>query len=308
MTHPNLGRDGHPRDPLAVVPPFNWEAARRRSTGALIASTTLTLAFTVAAPFMQDGDTRSGLAALAALLITVSAMVWFGGVYPWRRDSSATALFHRQGRLEIRASRSAYGALYAFCFIAGALCLLAPSIAGENPTASGRAARTLAALRPFFPYIAILPLIVLFSFTVRKRMQLGLGLSVEGVYHWGLFGCCFFPWDAITDVRTTPGSLRLILATEERRLRHPNKEENWVARLGLIRRNRHSVGIGSLGSHPVVPYYALYFYRRHPELRHELGSEAGLQRVREMNFPGLSEEVRRQGELRLTPRRTTDHI
>lgn len=52
-----------------------------------------------------------------------------------------------------------------------------------------------------------------------------------------------------------------------------------------------------LAVNPALPYYALHFYHRHLELRHELGTEASLRRMRQADFPDIHEEFRKYGDV-----------
>ncbi|MEQ7126941.1 hypothetical protein ABN034_20695 [Actinopolymorpha sp. B11F2] len=54
---------------------------------------------------------------------------------------------------------------------------------------------------------------------------------------------------------------------------------NWAGRLNVFRRANSRILAGYLATDPARAYYMLRYYHQHPELRHELGSQAGVDRI-----------------------------
>jgi hypothetical protein len=138
---------------------------------------------------------------------------------------------------------------------------------------------------------------------LRKRPELGIGLSPEGVYHWSWMGACFYPWECIVSVRPTAYRAPLVdLAVREPNDRLANAEENWISNAQAYRRKLTRLLVTALAVNPGAAYLALAFYHSHPELRHELAGEKAVTRIRNLDFPELIKELERTGDLSSTTR------
>lgn len=73
-----------------------------------------------------------------------------------------------------------------------------------------------------------------------------------------------------------------------------NPEESWLGRTDFFRRRRTRIEVGYLAVNPALAFYALRFYHRHPELRSELGTQAGLERLRSGDLESRAQ--RRRGD------------
>jgi hypothetical protein len=109
---------------------------------------------------------------------------------------------------------------------------------------------------------------------------LGVGLSSVGVYRWSWFSCSFFSWNEIQRILVHEGrELVVQVIAQESRQRPANPEEDWVGRLSVFRRANGRILAGYLSVDPATAYYMLHHYLQHPELRHELGTQAGVERI-----------------------------
>jgi hypothetical protein len=137
----------------------------------------------------------------------------------------------------------------------------------------------------------------------RKRPELGIGLSPEGVYHWSWMGACFYPWDHIVSVRPRAYRAPLVeLGVREPNDRSANAEENWVSKFHAYRRKLTQLLVNALAVNPGAAYIALVFYHRHPELRHELAGDEAVTRIQKLDFPELITELEKTGDLSPTTR------
>lgn len=187
------------------------------------------------------------------------------------------------------------------CFAGGVLFISMPIVAAFVPYDGSYGSARFHSLAPVFPIGALYAVAFLASRVVRKRGELGLGLSPTGVYHWSWFGCCFYAWEWIREIKATDQKrlalmVELIVVEPDGAGRDP--EENFVARWDWFRAQRQSLPVQYFAVNPAVPYYALGFYRRHPELRHELGTQEGVDRIRRGDLPDVIEEVREYGRFR----------
>jgi hypothetical protein len=56
---------------------------------------------------------------------------------------------------------------------------------------------------PVAPIFGLYFVGVLCSRIVRKRREMGVGLSRAEIYYWTWFGCCFFAWAWISEIQLT---------------------------------------------------------------------------------------------------------
>jgi hypothetical protein len=156
------------------------------------------------------------------------------------------------------------------------------------------------------PVPAVPIVVLLVARVVRWRKPLGLGLSPEGVYHWSWFGCRFFPWDAITAVRAIERrgpTVELVVSGDDDRERDP--ADSWLVVLSSFRKSMRYVNAGYLAVDPALAYHGLRFYHEHPDHRHELATDAGIERLRHADFPHLRDKGWNLGAMPpSTPRRT----
>lgn len=248
-----------------------------------------------------------GAGARAVLVLAVVPFALLGGMVGYqtrivshRLDSSRCSpdeLLDGERAVLIPIGRRAKGWSLAFSASAAGALLLAPLMIWRIPATGTYANVRLHSIAWILPIAGGLFLSVLLSWFVRRRKQMGLGLSPSGVYYWTWFGSCFFSWESIHRVRLTPGrDLVVSLEVAEPLSRPDNPEENWVGRLDFFRRSKQKIQAGYLGINPATTYYALGFYHRYPELRHELGTKQGVKRIQQADFPDLLTEVRRSGD------------
>lgn len=74
------------------------------------------------------------------------------------------------------------------------------------------------------------------------------------------------------------------MSVREAAKRNPNPEETPISGLGAFRRSMTRIQAGALAVNPALAYNALRFYLAHPHLRHELGTESGVERIRAAAF------------------------
>jgi hypothetical protein len=118
-----------------------------------------------------------------------------------------------------------------------------------------------------------------------RRGRLGIGLSPAGVYHRSWFGTCFYPWESIQGIQPVRRPrLAVLMSVRESARRNPNPEETPIGGFGAFRRSMTRIQAGALAVNPALAYHALGFYLAHPDLRGELGTESGVERIRAAEF------------------------
>lgn len=284
--------------PLAL--PADWKPAVRRAWPTVALSAAI-LAIVMALAILS-GDTnipaRTALLVLAVTLLPVVPVSYFLLVDPWRRSSWNAGLLDlgTSSRTSTIFPNSIVANFLVYVLCLAILVFSAVTAVFVRPQADpGTLLRIFATITPA---VGVIALTVLVSPVLRRRRKLGIGMSHEHVRHWWWFGCYTVRWEWITEVRpATTGNARIELLVEEPPDPPRDDEENWISRSRLFRRPKHIVVIGYLDVNPTALYYALCFYRRHPELRHELGTEASLDRIQQLNFEDLEAEVLKYGRI-----------
>jgi hypothetical protein len=284
--------------------PLPWEQPRRQANLVVAGSWALSgcfVAMTAASLAFRDFALSVFLAGALAILTCLAVGMHYIALQPWRRDATAARLLPL-----LATSRAAVFMAYAhgarnsyYALMAGLLVLFstAPVLVHLVPPDGTWRGGSIRLLAPFIPILTLLPILTFAGKLVRKRRELGIGLAPDGLYHWSWLGCRFIDWDWIVGIHASPVSApRIDLTLREPTLRPRNEEESWVTRLRVVRRP-DNVPAAFLNVHPNVAYYALWFYRRHPELRPELATEAGLERIKQMDFPDVIAEVREHGDI-----------
>jgi hypothetical protein len=284
--------------------PAPWIQPRTQSSRGLAAMIGLVVFFLVADTLMLAFEEYTlfavGLPLLGcsiSLLATTHHVVFL----PWRRNSAGVTRFPLLARNRSCAmvsyaagARNSYYALMAVLLVLFSTAPLLVHLVPPDGTWRGGSIRLLA---PFIPILTLLPILTFAGKLVRKRRELGIGLAREGLYHWSWLGCRFIDWDWIVGIHASPVSApRINLTLCEPTLRPRNEEESWVTRLKVVRRP-DNVPAAFLNVHPNVVYYALWFYYKHPEFRSELETEAGVERIRRMDFSDVIAEVRERGDI-----------
>ncbi|REF35325.1 hypothetical protein DFJ64_0701 [Thermasporomyces composti] len=220
----------------------------------------------------------------------------------WRRGSSGVRLSRlRDGMFAVTMwSRPAFtiSASLAYAWLGVAL-VSHPFVMAMIPSSGTRTDAQLRALGYVSTVVGLIFLCFACSRIVRKRGQLGIGLSPEGVYHWSHFGCCFYRWESIIDILpVVVRSPRIELVVVEPAGRQRNPEENFLASWLIFRRRNRRIELHYLDVNPGVVYLAVVFYLRHPELRHELATMEGVQRIQRLDFAEVVDELETTGTLR----------
>jgi hypothetical protein len=298
-----MGSEPRPTDPLLVVPTA-WEQTRQRAARSAAVPWVIVLIFLVLGTFaLSLGNYAVAVTSTACMIFGLATV--FGGYFlalvPWRRGSTGVRLAGTRCDSSACVMAYAAGPRNAFYGLMAALLvmfMLVPIGTQAVPVVSTLRDIRIHAIGPFVPILAAYPAVMLATAFVRRRRYLGLGLGADGIYSWGWLGCRFVPWEGLAGIRAvTAGSPRIALTTIEPPTRQRNEEENWITRTDVFRRRTVSVIVAYLDVHPNVVYYALWFYRRHPELRPELATEAGLERIKQMDFPDVIAEVREHGDI-----------
>jgi len=269
-------------EPLAW--PAVWQSLVRMHCWVVLALTVMTVVFLLIASTADD----IGSAVLAALGVLIYA---FGAAFTFatsirarRRTRSQIVLCESLTCLSgtfIKNSKAVELVYLSFSVAIGSLLFLLPLVVETMSLTDDWNSLRLRSVAQYSPVLALYPVLLLLSPVVRKRRQLGLRLAPDGVYYYTWFGSCFFAWDWIREIRPHGGKgLAVDLVVREPIQRPVNPEENWLGRTGFFRRRRTRIEVGYLAVNPAVAFYALRFYHRHPELRSELGTEAGLERLR----------------------------
>jgi len=298
------------RSQVHIVWPQVWESlVRKRRRAAVTIIPALVVLLVACGVFLiRIDEAPTGYLAFACLPLLLAGGFYGHATAVNCRDleTSLVSLDHISGPepdAVTLAQSSRATVAYRLMVVAGVLAVAFLMFLADDITPYGAPAILVVKLAPLMPLLVVVPVATLFSRVVRKRKQLGLGLSPRGVYTWTWFGCCFFDWEWIADVRAIERRQLLIELDVHEPLQRPlNPEENWIGQVDLFRRRRTKIQAGFLAVNPAAAFYALCFYHRHPELRHELGTQAGVDRIRGLDFPDVYDEVRRYGDVKATPR------
>jgi hypothetical protein len=120
---------------------------------------------------------------------------------------------------------------------------------------------------------------------VRRGQRLGVGVESGGVYHSSWFGAVFYPWDLIGGIAVHPRLMTVNLVLNGRGTNWARNPAGGDAGEGAFfraaqRRRLTRLPLGNLAVRPGAALQALELYEAQPELRAELDTEAGLQRLR----------------------------
>lgn len=267
-----------------LIWPEAWQSlAGRTSVGIVV--TLVVAAFLVAIGVSADQRVDTAFALVGALcfaILGVYSYLTTVGAQRRNRDHVGVAAVESTSNVAfMNQSRVVAMSYLALALTLAALFVLLPTLVDQLSRTGSWNDLRLRSLAGYSPIFALYSVALLLSPVVRRRRPLGLGLSADGVYHWTWFGSCFFAWDWITEVSPAAGrELGVQLAVCEPDNRSSNPEENWLGRASFFRRKKTRIQVGYLAVNPAVAFYALRFYHRHPELRSELGTEAGVQRMR----------------------------
>jgi hypothetical protein len=291
--------EGHATpDPLAM--PSDWKPAVRRAWPAVALAAGILAVLLVLATLSRETEVPLRIAVLefVAILIPVVPGTYFLLVDPWRRSSWNVRLLELRssGQASTLVPNSAVAGffVYALCLVVLVFSVLTATVV-RPLTDDGSALRVFATISPAAGLVAAA---VLLSPLLRRRRQQGLGLSPGHVHHWWWFGGYALRWEWITEIRAaTAGNARIEMLVAPPPDRAYDDEETWISRSKLFRRPKHIVVVGYLDANPTAVYYALCFYLRHPELRHELGTEASIERIQRLDFAGLEAEVIKYGRI-----------
>jgi hypothetical protein len=244
---------------------------------------------------MTTNDRGLGaLCAIAAVMLILLSVVVYSLERSWRRQSGAVTSLTSERRALVLvpyASSWRYGVLLLQVSLL-ILFLVMPfatgTISEDDPS---RSAQRLHLLGPWMILFAPFPLLFLLSGLVRKRAEMGLGLGPDGIYHWSWLGCSFYSWRAVVGlVAYNDRGAKVQLVAGANPAQEPtNLEENWFSKFDSVRKGNAKIAVTVFAVHPALVYYALRFYHENPELRAELGTDAGVERIRRADFPGLTD-------------------
>lgn len=287
------------RSPANARWPQLWLAVpmttNRRSSraAAIIAALALTLMFV---PLLSGDMFGAGVALICAIMFAAGgASVYLSGEAGILRTTEGVFVATlKTGRPSMFVPQSRAYTYVQWCFMIAVvpLMLAAPKLAEitDVPSDADRFAQRLEFLAPILPYLLILLAPRMLSILMRVRMSTGIALDSQGVFVWSWYGSSFVRWDWITNVE--PVALRVgpavRLTVEEPDERPTNPEENWLGRnVVAFRKRQRDLQVGRLSANPALVCYAICFYLGHPELRHELGTDAALERMRTCDYPGV---------------------
>jgi hypothetical protein len=77
-------------------------------------------------------------------------------------------------------------------------------------------------------------------FILRKRPELGIGLSRDGVYYWTWFRCVHYRWEWVSEVVPSHSAAATLVISEKDVWRdvRTDPEENWLADAERVRRKK----------------------------------------------------------------------
>jgi hypothetical protein len=120
----------------------------------------------------------------------------------------------------------------------------------------------------------------------RKIVRGYVALSPVGIYHrsWGFTS--FAPWEHVFGIEPRQGDGQIISVMVE------TNTESWSRRTArFVGEDSCDYGLSVRGLYlstgPALAYYALQFYFLNPEARSELGCDAGVERLRQVDIPAL---------------------
>jgi len=291
--------DKHSSDGQLDLPwPYAWEVAHRKTSSLRLArvATVIFLAVTALiyvtrypsfAIFMLGLATVVGLLLLKGHLVTLAARR--KGVLGISRATISGRDFSIPYVVFSRAVTYTETTLSIVTFIyAATLPLYMDDIPFASTHWTGR--HLVVGLIASLAAIYVVPFLV--ARVARWRQPLGIALAPEGVYHWSWFGRRFLPWDDITEARPVLNygpSIKLICRDSIWTSRPGDSALCWF---GFFRRYMCTIHAGYLAVDPAIAYYGILFYLKNPDHRHELATDAGVERLRRMDFPpSLAEEL-----------------
>lgn len=268
-----------------IVWPLEWEArASLVRTVLALASAFLLLCLVIGILAILGGDADGLiLVVIAATLISGTPIAYVVNIACRRRTAAHVSRLMVSGKgvaflATSRAAKCSFFGLSAVCLLTLATSPVFAWIMPPDGSFANTRFRLFAAVAPI---LGLYFLGVLCSRIVRKRGEMGLGLSPEGIYYWTWFGCCFFAWDWISEIQLTSRTGPGVRLQVHEPLQHPtNPEENWIAEIDYFRNKKSQLNLGLLAINPAVALHALVFYYQHPDLRPELSTELAIARIR----------------------------
>ena len=285
--------------------PTTW--SRFRNRGGLIL--TVLIVYALVAAFLILVLFANGNPSAALIVLQFAGVTLVGGVAAY----GSTGLCSNRGTYAFRRARLRNGTfaivlpamkslpviMLGFFALLAVLLFTFPWLIEHSQLTNSWRSAYLRSWAPFAPILGVSAVIWSLGSVVRKRWNLGIGLSPEGVYHFAWFGACFYRWDWIRAIRPiAPSSPQIVLDVIEPDSCPADPEENWVAQLHSYRRKSTTLSVNQLAVNPGVAYIALVFYHRHPECRHELATDDGVTRIQKLDFPELIRELEKTGRLR----------
>lgn len=268
--------------------PRAWETGAARFFFTSAGSLVLFAGFLVVSIQLARDGNSGGFASLVfsqLFLVGLLAMLFSGRYVVRRRGRDAVGLLRLHGGLRnatvMLCARSARNFAYAANLSLLVLFVSLPVMVQAIPPDASWIDLRFRSVAPWAPVVGLYFVALLASGLVRKRRELGVGLSQDGIYHWSWFGCYFVPWSSVHDVEAVNMKvprIRVVLRGDH--LRSDDPEESWISRLSFFRRKKNLIDPMFLAVNPAVSYEVLRFYHQHPELRDELGSNTSVDRIR----------------------------
>ncbi|SDP56195.1 hypothetical protein SAMN04487905_105218 [Actinopolyspora xinjiangensis] len=133
---------------------------------------------------------------------------------------------------------------------------------------------------------ATLYLLLLVVEALRGALSRGvLALAPTGVYHRSWAFTSFFSWESVISVTAgTTGGQLITAAVYDNSTPYFHRRSRMWRQPELSLAPHLGVQGVNLSVDPALAYHALHYYQRHPEMRAELGSQAGVDRIRSANL------------------------
>ena len=255
----------------------------------------------------REGDPDSGDVWMILMGLPMALSLFAAGCAGWHisrpNPRRICRIFQDVERpsLLVRLRRSSVAARVLLTLCAAWMLASAPWLTDflDDPSGHARGAFISLLAQTFGPVIAI-PFVVYGALSILHWKSAGLEIDRNGICVLSPLGRLAYDWDSIAGFYPNRGlGNRISIAVQDSR-KHgaADPRENFLTRTEWIRtRYSRSLQTVHLQCEPAVTYQALQYYLRHADKREELGTEAGLERIRQGRFEDINKEINLHGDI-----------